>query len=191
MSDKYLTKGSKRVATHSRGNDVFLLEPAGRMAVGTLFGIAVFLDILAVVMLVTGGVFTIGTVIGLLVILSVSSLFFLFAVAQRSSRIVLNEQELHLQVPLYGRRIPLASINSSQARPVNNLASSPYQLKWRRNGLGVPGYSLGWFSSQGKGRILASVTTSRALAIPTRDDYTLLVSAKDPDALTRRLRELA
>lgn len=170
--------------------DAFPLEKAGSSAVSILIAIALFCDALAVFLFLNGG-FQPGTLIGGGITLAVSGLFFWFAIAQRNSSVTLNARELILRVPMYGRRIPLDKINSDQIRTINNISTSTYQLGWRLNGLGVPGYSLGWFSSHGKGRILASVTTARVLAIPTRDKYTLLLSTPELSALTNRLRELA
>ena len=169
--------------------DIFPLEPASSSTVSILIGIALFCAVLSIFIGVTGG-FRFGSIFGFVVLLAVSGLFFWFAIAQRSSSVVLSDRDLTLRIPLYGRRIPLEKIKSDQIRILNNHASSPYQLGWRLNGLGVPGYRLGWFSSHGKGRILASVTTPRVLAIPTRDQYTLLLSTPESDAMTKRLRKL-
>ena len=182
-------KGPDKSARLTRNVDIFRLEPAGSSAVTILIGIALFCDALAIFILVTGG-FNIGAMIGVLTLFAVSGLFFWFAFAQRNSSVVVTDRDLRLQIPVYGRRILLEKINSNQIRTINNLPASPYQLSWRLNGLGVPGYHLGWFSSHGKGRILASVTTPRVLVIPTNDKYTLLLSTPEPEGLTRRLRAL-
>jgi hypothetical protein len=54
----------------------------------------------------------------------------------------------------------------------------------------VPGYDLGWFSTFGKGKVLAAITkTDQVIAIPTTKGYTLLVSVEQPDQVTAQLRQ--
>ena len=171
----------------SAGKDRYPLEPASRNTVRILIGIALACDGLAIIIFWMSGLQP-GAIVGMAVAVFISSLFFWFAVAQRKSNVTVDNQALQLHLPLYGRRIPLQKINADQIRTLQNLPASPYRLRWRLNGLGVPCYSLGWFSSHDKGRILASITTPEVLMIPTHDKYSLLLSIQNPEALTAGLQ---
>jgi len=63
-----------------------------------------------------------------------------------------------------------------------------YRLTLRTNGLSVPGYQVGWFRTQGAGRVLAAISGNDLVVWQTRDDYGVVVSAQDGDRLIEALR---
>jgi len=79
----------------TRNLDIFPLEPASRSAVSVLVGIALFCDGLAIFIFVAGG-FRSGSIFGLAILLAVSGMFFWFAIAQRTSSVVLSDRDLML-----------------------------------------------------------------------------------------------
>ena len=121
----------------------------------------------------------------------VAGVFAWFAVGQATSRIEIAGGELHLSVPMYSRSVPLDRLAVGGIERVSLAPDSEYAYAGRTNGLGLPGYQLGWFRTRGRGRVLAAVTTTEALAIPTLDDYTLLVSVDDEEGLRRALEAAA
>lgn len=113
-----------------------------------------------------------------------------FLVGQQHSLLAISDQGLRLKVPMYGRVIPTQAVVFAQIQPVTLDRQSPYRLKWRTNGLSVPGYDLGWFSTFGGGKVLAAITkTDQVIAIPTTKGYTLLVSVEQPDQVTAQLQQ--
>ena len=62
----------------------------------------------------------------------------------------------------------------------------------RRMGTGLPGYQAGWFRLRGGEKALLYLTDrSKAVYIPTTNDYSLLLSPADPDGFLETLREQA
>ncbi|WP_417763517.1 PH domain-containing protein [Shewanella sp.] len=50
-------------------------------------------------------------------------------------------------------------------------------LSWRTNGIGLPGYHLGWFQLKQDGKALVAVSnTQQLLYIPTTLGFSLLLS---------------
>lgn len=121
----------------------------------------------------------------------VAAIFAWFAVGQARSTIEIAGGELRLNVPIYSRAVPLARIAADGIGPVTLSPGSGYAYATRTNGLGLPGYQLGWFRTRERGRVLVAVTTPDVLAIPTLDDYTLLVSVEEPDRVRRALEAAA
>jgi len=102
-------------------------------------------------------------------------------------RIVDGALELH--VPIYGRTLPIASLDLEHARIVSLDAASELRPRWRTNGIGLPGYQVGWYRLRSGAKALLAVTSrERVLYIPTRDGYALLASVERPDEVLRALR---
>jgi hypothetical protein len=99
---------------------------------------------------------------------------------------------LDVHVPIYSRRIPLADLDLARADIVNLDASSPLRPKWRTNGIGLPGYRVGWFRlKDGSKALLAITRRNNVLYLPTRDGYVVLMSVDNPSRLLARLRSAA
>jgi hypothetical protein len=95
---------------------------------------------------------------------------------------------LRIQGSLYGRLIPASELNLDQARIVDLSATPELRPKWRTNGIGLPGYQAGWFRLNNKEKALLFLNRSRALYIPTKSGYSLLISPEDPEGLITALR---
>lgn len=88
---------------------------------------------------------------------------------------------------LYGRRIPLESLRVDEARELNLERDAAYRLKWRTNGIGLPGYKAGWFRLRNGEKALAFITDARRiLYVPTEEGYSVMLSVAEP----RRILEL-
>jgi hypothetical protein len=96
---------------------------------------------------------------------------------------------LRIRGSLYGRTIPAAQLALEKARVVDLNSVPELQPKWRTNGVGLPGYSAGWFRLRNGEKALVFLTNRRrALYIPTTAGYSLLISPDDPDALMNEMR---
>lgn len=115
-------------------------------------------------------------------------LFARFAVAPRHSSVTVTGQTVQSRIPFYGRTIPIDRLNTGRASKVSLRRDDPHQLTWRTNGLGVPGYQVGWFRTRGAGRALAVVTSRDVVTCPTLDGYTLVFSVADRDGFIATLR---
>jgi len=96
---------------------------------------------------------------------------------------------LEVRVPVFGRTIPLASLDREHARIVALDATSDLRPRWRTNGLGLPGYQIGWYRLRdGSKALLALTSREHVLYIPTHDGYALLVSVERPEEALQALR---
>ena len=97
--------------------------------------------------------------------------------------------KLELRVPVYGRTMPIASLDLEQAQVVALDATPELRPRWRTNGIGLPGYQVGWYRLRNGSKALLAVTSrERVLYVPTREGYALLVSVERPDDVLRALR---
>ncbi len=87
----------------------------------------------------------------------------------------------HIQVGVFPYRTRV-SINSVVLDSVEVLPDGEHpQLRWRKNGIGLPGMQLGWFTtSRGKPVFAATAGKKGRVLIPTRGEHNLLVSCRDP-----------
>lgn len=148
-------------------DQVFTIEPASTRPLWVLAVIAAFL-------------------------LALLLLFGFFAYSSRNTRFEVTPLGLDIRGTLYGRSIAWADLDVEQARTVDLREASELQPTLRTNGVGLPGYQLGWFRLRRQGRGLLFLTDrSRVVALPTRAGYTILLSVHEPDAFLEALRRAA
>ncbi len=64
-------------------------------------------------------------------------------------------------------------------------------LSWRTNGIGMPGHSAGWFKTKNGEKVSAFVTDRRRVVyVPTRQNYSVLLSTESPEALVHALQAI-
>jgi hypothetical protein len=108
----------------------------------------------------------------------------------RHSRVEVTDESVRLVGDLWGRSIPIASLDLAAASILRLDSSSEYRPVSRTLGTGMPGYASGWFRLRNGEKALAYLTSSgRVIRIPTSDGYSLLLSVADPEALLGALRE--
>jgi hypothetical protein len=119
----------------------------------------------------------------------------LFAYLGYSSRHVTFEVTagaLSIRGDLYGRRIPLASLDLATARTLDLTREPEYRPRLRTNGTALPGYAAGWFRLVNGEKCLAFLTDQRrAVYVRTREGYSLLLSCAEGEALLQELRARA
>lgn len=77
----------------------------------------------------------------------------------RNTAVHVDADGLRVSGTLYGRQIPLGSLRLGEARELDLAHEAGYRLKWRTNGIGLPGYKAGWFRLRnGKKHLLSSPT---------------------------------
>jgi len=90
---------------------------------------------------------------------------------------------------LYRVSVPMEQIDRGAVRRWT-AEDAGYAPKWRTNGIGMPGVSLGWFTSN-QSRIFAAVTDQEnVVIIPTTAGYTILASPDHPQAFVDTIRAL-
>jgi hypothetical protein len=96
---------------------------------------------------------------------------------------------IRIRAPFYGRTVPMASLDCASARVIDLTTAGDLRPKWRTNGIGLPGYAVGWFKLGGGERALLVVTDKkRVLFLPTREGYSILVSASEPEKLLEAIK---
>ncbi|WP_192021950.1 PH domain-containing protein [Shewanella sp. WPAGA9] len=96
--------------------------------------------------------------------------------------------QVTLTIPLYGQVFQQNELVWQQARVINLIEAPQYMPTRRTNGLGLSGYSLGWFTLQNGDKALVSVTTNEnVLLLPTEKGYSLLLSLENPQAAMTKM----
>ncbi len=115
-------------------------------------------------------------------------LFAYIAYSSQNVRFELSDEGLRLRGDLYGRLIPASALISEQARKMDLTESREHQPRWRTFGTGLPGYRAGWFRLRNREKALLYVTDgSRVVYIPTRDNYSVLLSVAEPERFLQAL----
>src|ERR1043166_82087 len=127
--------------------------------------------------------------IPIVVMLLVSVLLWATVTGARSARFEISPDGLRLRGDLWGRSIPLNQLDIAAATRID-LASSPELPPTRRTmGTGLPGYQSGWFRLRnGEQALLYLTDRTRAVYVPTRAGYSLLLSPAEPDRFVAALR---
>jgi|WetSurMetagenome_2_1015567.scaffolds.fasta_scaffold70888_4 hypothetical protein len=127
--------------------------------------------------------------IGLLLLAGLAFVI-LTATAMGRGSVEVSPGEIRIRAPFYGRTVPVASIDCASARVVDLTTEGDLRPRWRTNGIGLPGYGAGWFKLRNGERALLLVTDkSRVLYLPTREGYSILLSASEPQKLLEAIRK--
>lgn len=101
------------------------------------------------------------------------------AYSSRHSRVEVGTEAIRLVGDLWGRSVPLRSLDLTRARVVDLDASPDYRPRRRTMGTGLGGYASGWFRLASGEKALLYVTDRRRVAyIPTTEGYALLLSVE-------------
>jgi hypothetical protein len=116
------------------------------------------------------------------VLLAVAGLLGATAWATTHTRVRVDGVGVHVEGdPLFSRRIAWGRLLGDEASIVAIGGDAPHRPARRTWGTGLPGYAAGWFRLRNGDRALAFVTgLDRAVHVPTRDGWALLVTVEDP-----------
>ncbi len=108
------------------------------------------------------------------------------------ARFELSPSGLRLQGDVYGRRIAASELRGGAARVVDLGQERRLRPRNKTIGTAVPGYRAGWFRlANGEKALLYLTDMRRAVYVPTRAGYSLLLSVDRPQEFVGRLREVA
>ena len=111
------------------------------------------------------------------------------ALSMNSLSVEFSDSKIHLKLPLYGREIALDDLVVDQAEIVSLKQNKPFRPRLRTNGIGFPGYAVGWHRLHNDEKALVAKTSSdQALYIPTENDYVLLLGLEDPETVLDHLQ---
>ena len=93
---------------------------------------------------------------------------------------------------VYGRAVPAGSIVTSATTRLSAADLPAFQPRTRNNGVGLAHYKAGWFTlNSGRKALLFVTDWSRAVFVPTTEDYDLIVSPDDPDGFVSAVQGIA
>jgi hypothetical protein len=122
------------------------------------------------------------------------ALLFLFAYLAYSSRNVkfeISAEGLRIKGDIYGRTIPARALVVDKAKVLDLSKEKEYQLGWRTNGAGLPGYKSGWFRlTNGETGLVFVTDTSHVVYLPTREGYSVLLSVARPTDFIQALKKV-
>ena len=122
-----------------------------------------------------------------LLLLALTTLFFYFGFLSKQTTFSVTSQGLSVSGWPYGRTLSFDELDVAGAAVVS-LKGTPYAPRARSNGVGLPGYRLGWFRLENGARGLLFVTEpERVVYLPTLEGYSLLMSVNEPEALLETL----
>ena len=124
-----------------------------------------------------------------LLLLALIVLVAAFYASSKRAVFAINNDELEIRATLYSRKVPLAEIRREGIEPVDLEEDAGLKVKWRTNGIALPGYSEGWFRLKNGKKALLFVTDKKKLVlVPTVHDYIIIVSPADPAEFIRALK---
>jgi len=107
----------------------------------------------------------------------------------RALRVEVTHEALTVRGSVYGRTLPRSQLRLSEARIVDLAREPTLRPSIRTNGVGLPNYRVGWFRLADRERALCFLTTTGSvLYLPTTENYVLLISTANPDALLSSLK---
>lgn len=108
----------------------------------------------------------------------------------RRSRIEITHSNLIISVAWYTDTIPWSQIDWSQSGPLDFAKTPSKKPRWRRNGIGAPGYSAGWFSlNDGRRAFLAVTNKQSPLLLLVTPDHDIIVSLDHRDQVWQQLQQ--
>ena len=114
----------------------------------------------------------------------------LVAYSARNTRFEVNDEGLRIKGAIYGRFIPKEFIIIEDSRILNLNVEGELKPIRRTNGIGLPGYSEGWFKLANGERALLFVTDRfNVVYIPTTEGYSVLLSTVYPEEFLESLNE--
>lgn len=167
----------------------FKITAAKTNAVVTLCALAAFSWLLVYVAVRALPTSTFLSLLIVAPVIAIGLLMAWFAVAQRQSTVSIRDRQVVIKLPLYGRTMALEEIDASSLAKLDLSSDQSFRLQWRTNGLGIPGYNLGWFRTRGAGKALAALTGTEAVKWTTTGGYSVLLSLDDADGFLAALHE--
>jgi len=154
-----------------------------------LWGFVIFIAVVFVVTFLNSGFEPASLAVAVVVLLVVGGVMGFFAYQARHATFSLTGKGLKIGPGLYGRLIPWEIIDTANVRVINLDLEKEYRAKWRMNGAGLPGYSAGWFKLYNQEKALLFVTDSKNVVyIPTRDNYSVLLSVREADGMVNTIQ---
>jgi hypothetical protein len=138
-------------------------------------------DVSLTVLLTAGGVLAL-----------VLAIWFMLDRAMHRHRLLLTPLALEVKTSFYSTLVPLSELNLEQARVIDLHERIEFKPRLKTSGYAIAGFNSGHFRlKNGEKAFVAMAGERRALWLPTSRGKGLLLQPRQPEALLKRLRELA
>lgn len=108
----------------------------------------------------------------------------------RKTRFAISPKGLDITGGWVGQSLSWSELDTGNARIVQFSAEPGLKPKWKTVGLAMPGCCTGWFRLYDKSKALLFLTDkNEAVYVPTRKDYSVLLSSADNAKLLQALKE--
>ena len=105
------------------------------------------------------------------------------------TRFEISEKGLRIRGDMWGQTLSWTDLDAANARMVSFDAEPGLNPKWKTCGTALPGYASGWFRLHNKSKALVFLTDKKeAVLIPTRKDYSVLLSSTGNAAFLQALQ---
>ena len=106
------------------------------------------------------------------------------------AEIALTETELKLDIPFYKVQLARSELLVAQARLIDLKQEASLVPSFKTNGIGMPGFQLGWFNLKGKEKAFVAVTDkSELVLVPTTRGYNLLLTVPEGERFLAQLQK--
>lgn len=96
--------------------------------------------------------------------------------------------QLTIKSLFYNTRLNVADVDLENTRVVS-LKRDGIKIKWRTNGIGLPGLLVGWFRGEGERYKMYVTNQDQVLFLPTQKGYTILFSTGEGTGIIKELRK--
>lgn len=128
----------------------------------------------------------------LVLLIGIASVLAYTAYSTRAAHVELETAALRIRGDLWGRAVPIASLELESAAVVDLAERAELSLQRRTLGTGLPGYASGWFRlANGEKALVVLTRRTAVLHLPTSEGYSLLLSVERPHELLEGLRARA
>ena len=111
-------------------------------------------------------------------------------ISSRHYKLSIADGTLSIKSIVYNTNISLDNIELDKVRVVN-LDEENISFTVRKNGIGLPGMSIGWFWENGSKYKVYVTDRKNVVSIPTKDGYTILFSSKKASEIVTDLQNVS
>ena len=115
-------------------------------------------------------------------------IFLWFTIGAVSSKLIVSDDVLVISIPMYGKTLALADVDIEGISVITADERNHFRPAVRTNGLGLPGYGVGWFRLRNGSRALVAVgSRGPSIHIPTSLGFSILATIENPDSFVELL----
>jgi hypothetical protein len=103
--------------------------------------------------------------------------------------IIVDDANLTIKSVLYGKKIPIDSINADGIRVINLNENKEYDLVFRTNGISLPNFKSGWMRLKNKEKALVFITDRTSVVLIPTKDYPVLFSMDNVDGFIKAIKQ--